>query len=523
MSVKARPHSAALLVAASLAVLGVACVALRFYILHQAQLAHEDTLWRITYKARFNATRTGATLQASAPRDTAHARMFRQDVQYAGLAVQRLRSSRELSREIALTARSSGPHTLTVRFDLHLSPVDRWRPRETNAPLTLALQALYLRSTDTIPANAPAVFETLRSLQLPPALDATNLAHRLFDFCAHDLQPANDNPPPDLLTSLRQRTAAPLDRVRSFVTLSRAAGLPARLVTGFVIEPETELVPQYWAEVWLGSRWTPFDPIHGIERMLPENFVPVVRDRLEIVRGTDISELESKFEIIPLPPGPGATRFGRGRLAAIFDLTRLPLDMQDPLSIILLMPLGALVTALFRTIIGLRTFGTFTPTLLALSFVYADWTTGLVTFVVVLVIGLSSRVLLDRLKLLVVPRLSAILTLVVLIIVFLVSVLDYFNLTPSAQAVILPMVILTMTIERFYLTSEEDSPGFAVQLLATTMLVGACCYGVLRWKTVGRLLFTFPEIHFFTIAVLVLLGRYSGYRLTELWRFRDLK
>jgi len=131
--------------------------------------------------------------------------------------------------------------------------------------------------------------------------------------------------------------------------------------------------------------------------------------------------------------------------------------------------------------------------------------------------------LLDRLKLLVVPRLSAMLTLVVLCIIFMVSVLDYFNLTPSAQAVILPMVILTMTIERFFLTSEEDSPGFALELLGATFMVGACCYGVLRWKTVGQLVFTFPELHFFTIAILVLLGRYSGYRLTELWRFRDLK
>ena len=33
---------------------------------------------------------------------------------------------------------------------------------------------------------------------------------------------------------------------------------------------------------------------------------------------------------------------------------------------------------------------------------------------------------------------------------------------------------------------------------------------------------TYPEVHFFTIAAFILLGRYAGYRLTELWRFRDL-
>ena len=504
-------------VAAVLVLAGLACIALRLYVRRQAQLAHDDSLWRITYKVKFNAARTGAGLRASAPRDTTHARIFRQDVRYAGLAAQRLKSTRELSREFALASLGSGPHTMTARFDLHLSPKGRWRPTET--PLTPQLREQYLRATDTIPASAPLVLETLAKLD---GTDTTNRVQRIFDFCVHDLRHGDERTPHDAVTTLRQRVASPLGRARAFVALCRAAGVPARVVTGFAIQETTELEPQFWAEARLGERWTPFDPVNGVSGTLPEHFVPVARDRIEIVRGTDISELEAKFEAIRLPPGPGASRFGRGRFGAIFDLTRLPLDMQEPLAIMLLLPLGALVTTLFRTVIGMRTFGTFTPSLLALSFVYADWMTGLMTFAVVLALGLTSRALLDRLKLLVVPRLSLILTLVVLCIMLMVSVLDYFNLTPSAQAVILPMVILTMTIERFYLTSEEDSPAFALELLGATLLVGVCCYGVLRWNAVGRLFFTFPELHFFTIAALVLLGRYSGYRLTELWRFRDL-
>ena len=39
---------------------------------------------------------------------------------------------------------------------------------------------------------------------------------------------------------------------------------------------------------------------------------------------------------------------------------------------------------------------------------------------------------------------------------------------------------------------------------------------------VGALVLTYPEIHFFTIAAFIFLGRYAGYRLTELWRFSDL-
>jgi len=510
---------AAWVVAAVLVVAGLAAVALRLYERRQSQLAHGDTLWRITYKVKFNATRTGASLRAAAPRDTAHARIFHQDVQYAGLAAQHLRSSRELSREISVSALGSGPHTMTARFDLHLSPQGRWPVTDTSTPLTPQLRDDYLRGTDTIPVNASLVLETLSPLR---GVDPARTVAHIFNFCAHDLHPGDEHTPHDALTALRQHAASPLACARVFVTLCRAAGVPARLVTGFAVAPALDLSPQFWAEARLGEKWVPFDPPHALAGSIPDDFVPVTRDRIEIVRGTEVSELDTSFAIIQLPPGPGASRLGRGSLGTIFDLTRLPLEMHEALAIILLMPLGGLVTALFRTLIGLRTFGTFTPTLLALSFVYADPLTGLLTFAVVLLLGLPSRILLDRLKLLVVPRLSVILTLVVLCIMLMVSVLDYCNLTPSAQAVILPMVILTMTIERFYLTSEEDSPRMAVQLLATTLLVATCCYGVLRWQAVGQLVFAFPELHFFTIAVLVLLGRYSGYRLVELWRFRDL-
>jgi len=70
-----------------------------------------------------------------------------------------------------------------------------------------------------------------------------------------------------------------------------------------------------------------------------------------------------------------------------------------------------------------------------------------------------------------VPRLSIILTLVILCVVFGVSLFDFVGATPGPQAVLLPMVIMTMMIERFYVTSEEDGAMFSVQLAIGTVLV----------------------------------------------------
>jgi hypothetical protein len=84
------------------------------------------------------------------------------------------------------------------------------------------------------------------------------------------------------------------------------------------------------------------------------------------------------------------------------------------------------------------------------------------------------------------------------------------------------MVILTMLIERFYVTTEEDGLMYTLQLAAGTLLVATLCYLMLAWNRIGDFVLVYPEAHFFTIALFILLGRYAGYRLTELWRFRDL-
>jgi hypothetical protein len=96
------------------------------------------------------------------------------------------------------------------------------------------------------------------------------------------------------------------------------------------------------------------------------------------------------------------------------------------------------------------------------------------------------------------------------------------EVTPSAEAVLLPLVILTIMIERLYVAAEEDGVSFSVQLAAGTIVVATCCYLLLSWDRIGQLILIYPELHFLTIAAFILIGRYSGYRVSELIRFRDL-
>ena len=344
----------------------------------------------------------------------------------------------------------------------------------------------------------------------------------IFDYCSENILRGGDNRPSDAAGALQRGVGTTLGQARAMVALCRAAKIPARLVMGFQLRAPSDAKPYYWVEALSKNTWRAYDVENGYSNQLPVTYLPIRRDGIQIVRASGSIEYEAKYSIRRVVPHPTLTNLPVNRFWSIADLTRLPLGMQEVLALLLLLPLGALITAIFRNIIGLRTFGTFTPALIALGFVQADWRTGTVVFFVVLGVGIFARLLLTKLQLLLVARLGIIVTLVVLCMISAVSILDYFGLTPSASAVLLPVVILTMMIERFNITAEEDGHLQALKIFAGTLVVAICCFFVLRIEGLGRLVLTFPEMQIFIAAALLLIGRYSGYRLTELWRFRDI-
>jgi len=496
---------------------GVIAVALRLWSRHEIAMTQGDSVWRLVYNVSFRAPEPGMRLRVAIPDGGPHSRIFREDLRYTGLKTEKMRSAAE-TRELSVVTQRDGEFHLEARFDIHVSPRTRFRDR-VDARLTAEQRAGYLKGVRTIPVRNAIVRRRLRELQ-NGVTNKTALVDRIFEFC-HRRIAGDEDGPDDAVTVLEQQRGTSLGRARAMASLCRAGKAPARLVTGFLVQETAAAQPHVWVEVLADGQWEPFDPDNGYARDLPADFLPARYNGTEAVRGHGLQELSSQFSITAIPP-PGYALARRGQhLTDLVDLASLPVEMHEVVILLLLMPLGALVTAVLRTLVGIRTFGTFTPVLMALSFVYADWQTGLAVFAVVLVLGFATRALLDRLKLLLVPRLSVILTLVIVCLVFAVSLLDYLDLTPGADAVLFPMVILTMIIERFYVSTEEDGLGSSLQVMAGTLLVGMCCYFVLQGEAVGRLLLHYPELHLFTLAVLVMMGRYTGYRLTELWRFRD--
>jgi hypothetical protein len=85
-----------------------------------------------------------------------------------------------------------------------------------------------------------------------------------------------------------------------------------------------------------------------------------------------------------------------------------------------------------------------------------------------------------------------------------------------------PMVILTMTIERMSIVWEERGASEALQQGVGSLIVAALAHLIMTISYVEHLVFVFPELLLLLLAGTLLLGRYYGYRLVELLRFKEL-
>ena len=198
-----------------------------------------------------------------------------------------------------------------------------------------------------------------------------------------------------------------------------------------------------------------------------------------------------------------------------------PLDRQL-VEFLLLLPLAALVCCVVRTVIGVHTFGTFAPALLGLSFRDVESIAGVFVLLVVLSVGWIARRGLARLNLLQVPRSAVMLSIVVVLLLVYVLVANARGRPVAHVIPFLPLVIVTGLIERFWTAEEEDGTGVALRTMIATLVTAMAVYWLICWQALVRVMIDHPEAMGLVIAAQLLLGRYTGYRLAELYRFRDL-
>ena len=315
------------------------------------------------------------------------------------------------------------------------------------------------------------------------------------------------------------------ERSRLLVKLLNSAGIPARLAEGLPLEDARRRQPLIsLVEVHTEQGWQLFDPLTG-RPGLPENLLLWSRGEESLLEVQGGSGSQVSFSMIRqnVPALALAGTKESGSVFSLLGVQRLPIEEQGMFKLLFLLPLGAAVVVFMRIVIGLKTSGTFMPVLIALAFLQTQLLPGLISFVLVVALGLLLRSYLAYLNLLLVARIA---TLVVLV-VFLISLLSLagyqLGLNTGMTITFFPMIIIAWTIERMSILWEEEGPREVLLQGGGSLLVAVLAYLLMSLPLAGHLSFNFPELNLALLGLIVAMGQYTGYKLLELRRFRSME
>lgn len=304
------------------------------------------------------------------------------------------------------------------------------------------------------------------------------------------------------------------------------AGIPAREVRGIQLEDgRRRQTMSSMIEVYDDNHWTTIDPDTGASGLPARFFVWERGDETVLnVSGGRNSSLEFALVSNSLPARAVVGMEQRSHDYALLDFSiySLPVEQQGMFKGLLLIPVAALIVVIMRVLVGLKTSGTFMPILIALAFLQTKLLPGLTIFIILVSIGLWIRSWLSHMNLLLVSRISA----VVIVVIFLMAMLAIISyragLDQALTVTFFPIIILAWTIERMSILWEEEGVKEVLLQGGGSLLVAVLAYLAMSIPLVEHLTFNFPEMTLCLLGVILLLGKYTGYRLSELYRFRDL-
>jgi hypothetical protein len=104
-----------------------------------------------------------------------------------------------------------------------------------------------------------------------------------------------------------------------------------------------------------------------------------------------------------------------------------------------------------------------------------------------------------------------------------VAVLAYkLGLQDAVNITFFPMIILAWTIERMSIIWEEDGVSEVLTQGSGSLFAAVIAYVVMTNEIMQFWTYTFPEFLLAVLGLIILVGRYSGYRLSELYRFASM-
>ena len=208
---------------------------------------------------------------------------------------------------------------------------------------------------------------------------------------------------------------------------------------------------------------------------------------------------------------------------------------DNPIALLLLLPIIATVVAFMRQVIGVTTFGIYTPSIMTLSFLVIGLYAGLLTLFAAIAIGTLLKPVLKKVRMLFIPKMAIVITVVSLALFFIIITSISLGLFDAQflSIAIFPMLILSTLVEKFVSSKGEKSFASASVIMASTVIVAIVAYfftggaiplgfTTLKFEFIKNIMLAYPEMIFFILVINIILGKWTGLRFLERIRFREV-
>ncbi len=195
---------------------------------------------------------------------------------------------------------------------------------------------------------------------------------------------------------------------------------------------------------------------------------------------------------------------------------------SNTIVLLLMLPIIVTLIAILKQVIGITTFGVYIPSIITLSFLALGLEFGILILFIIIVTGAIVRKILNRFHLLHIPRVAIVLTFSTLIILLTLALGTYLGIGSIATIAVFPMLIMTTLAEKFVTALGGKGFSTAFLLMLETTLVSLICYFVVEWQYLQNLVLGHPEIILLLLVFNYILGRWTGLRVMEYVRFREV-
>ena len=195
----------------------------------------------------------------------------------------------------------------------------------------------------------------------------------------------------------------------------------------------------------------------------------------------------------------------------------------ETIILILMLPIIATLIAFMRQVVGIKAFGIYTPLIITFAFLATNGIKyGIAIFLAVIFIGMLMRFVLKPFRLLYLPRVAIMLTFVALIILFFLALGGSLQRTGLASVSIFPILIMITLVEKFVAVQIEKGHKTALILALETLVISIIGFYIASWSSLIKFLVTYPWAVLFTIPLNIAIGKWTGLRLSEYIRFRQV-